>query len=176
MQREEHRNSYLRDLKGSLCWQTVCHFICVDAHLLMSCFFPPNLTFSKFPPILYLSLSALSCLASLFSPSPLLSMKSVALPCALMRENQAAHSSRVICVPDSWKCALVSSLLSPLTATSPLCHRQVDQILTAPSCTLVDKWKVVEGSVFIGLVRVDQDNMKWKNVPSWSWGLFTINP
>lgn len=133
-------------------------------------FFPPNLTFSKFPPspVLYLSLSALSCLASLFSPSPLLSTKSVALPCALMRGNQAAHSSRVICVPVSWKCALVSSLLSPLTATSPLCHRQVDQ--------MVDKWKVVEGSVFIGLVRVDQANMKWKNVPSGSWGLFTINP
>lgn len=79
------------------------------------------------------------CLSPLFQAN---------VTCAVSRTvvtNQAAHSSRVICVTENLNCALSPlspSSLSPLTATSPLYHRRADQIGTGPSQSELDKWKV----------------------------------
>lgn len=179
MQSEENRNSYPRKTWRGVYVDKLHVILSLLMHISSRYVSPPFFLST----IKLLSLSHLvpqsfntlfSCLPFLPVATSLTDVSGAAL--CIDATNQAAHSSRVICVTDSWKCALVSSPLSPLTATSPLCHRQTDQIGTGPSHTVVDKWKVAVGSGFIGLVRVDQAEMKWKNVPSWSWGLFTINP
>lgn len=87
------------------------------------------------PPASYLALQSLNTLALpfFFSFSCLLALlfflhfSRAGVSCAVSRAaatNQVPHSSRVISVTQSWKtCTLLSSPLSPLTATSPLHHR-----------------------------------------------------
>ncbi len=131
-------------------------------------------------PILRLSLSA--PWHSLFSPACSLFFLPVAtslagVSCAVsctVATNQALHSSRVICVTESWKCAL-----SPLLCLhwQPPLHFIITAQIRSELGQVTQCWINGEGGRewgFTGLVA--QAEMMWGSALWWSYGLFAIDP